>query len=178
MNKYLFYVLIIVYWAFFQPLNVYASYMLPYPSAMPGNKIYTVSRVLDSLKKYWYFGDIAQTKYHMELADKYLVEAKTLFEYQQYLLGMDALLRSDFHFGQLKERIRKVRSNGKNPKDLEALVTGASDTHIALLNTLQLVTPKEFTWNPEHGNASYIPIHELFSESKNIRIRIKSDNSL
>lgn len=170
MKKYLLvYILIIAYLVFFQPVNVYASYMLPYPSAMPGNKIYTVTRVLDSLKKYWYFGDIAQTKYHLELSDKYLVEAKTLFEYQQYLLGIDALTRSDAHFTQLKDAIRLVAANGKNPKDLVELILGAAETHIALLNTMQLVTPKEFTWKPEVGNASYIPIHELISGSKNIR---------
>lgn len=170
MKKYLaVYIVIALYWVFFRPVSVYASYMLPYPSAMPGNKVYAVTRVLDSLKKYWYFGDIAQTKYHLELSDKYLVEAKTLFEYQQYLLAMDALTRSDAHFVRLKDTVRSVAANGKNPNDLVQLILGAADTHIALLNTLQLVTPKEFTWKPEVGKASYIPIHELISGSKNSR---------
>jgi len=62
---------------------IHAEYVLPYPSYMPGNKIYRVSRVVDKIKKYWYFGNIAQIKYHLALADKYLVEAKTLMEYDQ-----------------------------------------------------------------------------------------------
>jgi len=78
--------------------QVRAEYVLPYPSAMPGNKLYRIMRIIDELKKPLYFGSITRYKYHLSLADKYLVEAKTLFEYKQYLLAVDALERSDREF--------------------------------------------------------------------------------
>src|SRR3989344_2434627 len=83
--------------------RVEAAYVLPYPSYMPGNKLYTFSRFFDEVGRIWNFGSIASTKYALHLSDKYLVEAKTLFEYQQYLLALDALQRSDRQLKCLKQ---------------------------------------------------------------------------
>src|SRR5450759_5012191 len=80
---------------------VYADYVLPYPSYMPGSSLYKVSRVVDLLKFYWSWGNIAQIKYHLALSDKYLIEAKTLMEYKQFLLGTDDLRRYDKEFVNL-----------------------------------------------------------------------------
>ena len=179
MRKYFFYCLVIISYSFFViPSQVYASYMLPYPSTMPGNKIYKITRILDSLKEYWYFGDIAQAKYHLMLSDKYLVEAKTLFEYRQYLLGQDALIRSDTQFAALSDSLKSIEKNGKNATEIKRLVQDAADSHIALLNILQSNTPMEFEWTPEKGNVTHIPIHDMISDAKNLRMKVKnsSDN--
>lgn len=169
-----FWLLVFGYLLFIHPLQIYAAYMLPYPSTMPGNKIYKITRMLDALKGYWYFGDIAQAKYHLMLSDKYLVEAKTLFEYKQYLLGQDALLRSDSHFSLLEESIMRIETNKKNATDVKRMVSEAADSHIALLNMLQTVTPEVFDWTPEKGEATHIPIHDMIANSKNIRMSIKN----
>src|SRR5450759_4493421 len=91
---------------------VYADYVLPYPSYMPGSSLYKVSRVVDRLKFYWSWGNIAQIKYHLALSDKYLVEASTLMEYKQYLLGVDALRRSDAEFTKLPVYVAGAKKEG------------------------------------------------------------------
>ena len=109
---------------------VYAEYVLPYPSYMPGHKLYKVSRILDDLKQYWYWGTIAQSKYHQGLSDKYLIEAKTLFEYKQYPLALDALRRSDQYFQ-------------KNTPD------AAREAHTRALTLLNAQLPESFVWQDE-----------------------------
>src|SRR3989344_5659903 len=75
-------------------------YVLPYPSSMPGNKLYKVHLFLESLEQYWYFGSFGQFKYSLKESDKYLVEAKTLFDYKQYILANKALQKSDIYFSR------------------------------------------------------------------------------
>lgn len=150
--------------------SVQASYMLPYPSAMPGNKVYRINRIIDSLKNYWYIGNIAQLKYHLALADKYLVEAKTLMAYQQYLLGKDALIRSDIHFAKLVQLFKNIQADKKDTIQFQTIIQEATDTHILTLNVLQSNTPEDFIWSPEKTAATQIPIHELLRSSKQIRM--------
>lgn len=171
-NK-LFWLLILGYWLFILPDQIYASYMLPYPSTMPGNRIYKITRILDSLKTYWYFGDIAQVKYHLMLSDKYLVEAKTLFEYRQYLLAQDALIRSDNHFKLLDNALTDGTNNGKDMGEIGHTVADAADAHITLLNSLQTILPESFDWTPEKGDATRLLIYEHISDAKKIRMSVK-----
>lgn len=130
--------------------HVHAEYLLPYPSYMPGHKLYTLSRILDGLKRYWYFGTIAKTKYHQSLSDKYLVEAKTLFEYKQYPLALDALERSDQHF-------QKSTSDG------------AREAHVETLNLLKAQLPETFVWQDEHQQPMTLAIREALNHSIAIR---------
>ncbi len=143
--------MLIVYCLLFIAPSVRADYVLPYPSYMPGNKLYRVTRIIDKLKNYWYFGEIGQAKYHLGLADKYLVEAKTLFEYRQYLLAVDALQRSDDEF-------KKV------PKNLDA-----AEKHIEVLTQLLSIVPDAFTWTSEKAEATQLPLKNLLEAS--IRLR-------
>ena len=154
---------------------VYASYVLPYPSFMPGNKLYKVSRAVDVLKKYWYFGSIAQVKYHMSLSDKYLVEAKTLFEYRQYLLGVDALKRSDNEFRQIPIHIQQGDREGKDMSVWKQMVAEASLVHTDILDKLILISPKEFQWSPEKDTPTTLPLHELLDQSIVIRSTIPQE---
>src|SRR3990167_5335496 len=96
MWRYLFIVLFILVLTFRAP-TVFAesSYVLPYPAAMPGSIWYEIDLLKEKAYQFLYFGDLSQFAYNLSEADKYLVEAKTLFEYKQYLLGYQALLKSD-----------------------------------------------------------------------------------
>lgn len=129
---------------------VFADYVLPYPSYMPGHKLYKVSRIIDELKRYWYWGNIAQAKYHQGLSDKYLVEAKTLFEYRQYPLALDALKRSDEHFqkGAFDE---------------------ARETHTAIFNQLMTMLPETFVWQDEYKAPLNLNLHASLNRSLQIR---------
>jgi len=142
--------LFIIYCVLFIAPVVRADYVLPYPSFMPGNKIYKISRIVDRVKEYWYFGNLAQAKYHLSLSDKYLVEAKTLFEYKQYLLALDALTRSDDHFSQQKN-------------------TEAAKAHIFVLESLLGQLPDTFQWTPEKETATQLPIAQKLQDSIKIR---------
>lgn len=149
--------------------HVYASHVLPYPSFMPGNKIYKITRLLDSLKKYWYFGSISSYTYHIGLSDKYLVEAKTLFEYQQYLLAQDALKRSDDEFLRAYPYLLNGVREGKDMHTFQEDYREASQEHLRILTALLSSLPTDVQWTPEKTAATHIPIAERINGSIGIR---------
>lgn len=150
MKKNWLFLLLVSYCLLFLAPGIHAAYVLPYPSFMPGNKIYKVLRIVDRAKAYWYWGELGQAKYHMALADKYLVEAKVLFEYQQYLLAVDALKRSDEHIKQAATIEQKAE-------------------HVRVLERIKQEVPVEFTWTPEKAEATQLPLHELLDVSIALR---------
>lgn len=146
-----------------------SSYVLPYPSAMPGSKFYKLHQLFEGMEKYWYFGDFASYHYNLKYSDKYLVESKTLFEYGQYLLAYEALKKSDFFFNETKESLEKANRNKKNIDEKKGNLRNASLKHIEVLNQLISLTPQEFDWKPEKGNPSKIKIKEKINESIKVR---------
>jgi hypothetical protein len=152
-----------------------AEYMLPYPSFMPGNKIYRISRIVDSLNKHWYFGNIAQIKYHIGLSDKYLVEAKTLMEYKQYMLATDALLRSDTECKQVPLYIKQVELEKIDTANLKMMIAGSMDKHEEVLTNLISTTPIQFVWSPEKSVATTLLIHDNIEKSRTIRKQIRNE---
>lgn len=154
--------------------SVHASYVLPYPSYMPGNKLYRISRFIDASKKWWHWGNIASAKYHLGLADKYLVETKTLFEYKQYLLALDALVRSNEHVGQIPAFIEAAKKEGKDMKAQGQIVVEAMDVHNDVLTKLVREVPAEFFWQPEKSSGSSLKIKELLTKSIDLRQKLRS----
>lgn len=152
---------------------VFASYVLPYPSYMPGNKLYRISRLIDTVKNYWYFGNIAQLKYHMGLADKYLIEAKTLFEYQQYLLAVDALTRSGEQLKVIPVNYYRAIGQGKDIQQLKKAINEEIDVHNDLLNKLKNDLPSSFAWQPEREKTTELRLHELLDRAIQDRLNIK-----
>ena len=148
---------------------VFADYVLPYPSYMPGNKLYKISRILDVIENYWHFGAIAQTKYHLQLSDKYLVEAKTLFEYRQYLLGSDALERSDMQFSSLQSQMNTVSKEGVDTLLLRTTIKDAAAKHVEVLQGLLDTTPETFNWTPEKTKATLLNIHAQIQSAIDLR---------
>ena len=166
--------LLIAYCLLFIP-SVLADYVLPYPSYMPGNKLYRVIRIVDQLKRYWYWGNIAQLKYHMGLSDKYLVEAKTLMEYNQYLLAADALIRSDNEFMQLTKYVGGAKNEHVDVTHYKELVSGAAQKHTQVLSSLMLLVPKEFTWTPEKAKATDLKLQDMLNASVTVRSSTAKD---
>ncbi|MCX6791898.1 MAG: hypothetical protein NT149_02570 [Candidatus Gottesmanbacteria bacterium] len=150
---------------------------MPYPSYMPGNCMYKVSRILDRLKFYWSRGNIAQIKYHLALSDKYLIEAKTLMEYKQYLLGTDALRRSDKEFMQLPAYVAGAKKEGVNVSELERLISDAAEKHAQLLAELLISTPNQFMWSPEKSKPTELPLGEMLKTSVVERQHIASETA-
>ena len=152
-----------------------AEYMLPYPSYMPGNKIYRISRIIDSLNRFWYFGNIAQIRYHIGLSDKYLVEAKTLMEYKQYLLATDALMRSDNEFMQVLQYVKQAGGKNIDTTNLKITIIGSADKHEEVLTNLISSTPIQFVWSPEKSAATTLLIHDNIEKSRTIRKQIRNE---
>lgn len=153
------------YALFIMHTPVHASYVLPYPSFMPGNKAYKISRLLDTISAYWYRGNIAQVKYHLGLSDKYLVESKTLFEYKQYLLGMDALERSTKEFQTVPIYIKNGIAEGKDMKGFQNTITNAAIEHIRVLDEMKKGSPEEFRWTPEKASPSDLSLHNTIDKA-------------
>lgn len=155
--------------------SVFAQYVLPYPSFMPGHKLYHLSRVVDEIKGYWYWGNIAQVKYHLSLSGKYLVEAKTLLEYRQYLLGLDALSRSQKHFMLLPAYLARAEHEGKDVRYLKELVGEAVETHHRLLLEEKPKLPETFWWQPERKEATFLPLHQRLDEAVSQLVQVQNN---
>ena len=151
------------------PQIVRADYVLPYPSYMPGNKLYTVSKIFERVESWWYWGAIGQTKYHMMLADKYLVEAKTLFEYKQYVLAIKALQSSNEHISEVPKYITLSERQGKNMTQFTSLFEEEEVVHRTVLGKLQAELPKTFLWTPEKESATTLDIGGLLSRAITLR---------
>lgn len=146
-----------------------ADYVLPYPSFMPGNSFYKLSRIADRLNKYWYWGSIARFRHHLHLSDKYLVESKTLFEYKQFVLAIDALKRSNNEFLAISQYLLIAQKEGKDMKNSKDVLREASKSHKEVLKKIEIGTPSVFTWTPEKSVSSELFIHNEIKEAIAIR---------
>lgn len=151
--------------------NIYAQqlHVLPYPSEMPGSKLYALYLIKEAILKYWYFGNFSQFTYNLMYADKYLVEAKTLFEYQQYLLGSKALKKSDTYFQNAPLFLTKAQKEGKDISQKQRIYAEAAQKHTEILLKLRQETPKDFLWQPEKSGSSMLELWKEIDESIKIR---------
>lgn len=146
-----------------------SSYVLPYPSVMPGGLSYKLHLIFEGISKYWYFGDFGQFDYNLKMSDKYLVEAKTLFEYKQYLLGYQALKKSDSYFTNVLPSLLKAEKNGKNILQKRLILTQAAQKHVETLNRIQTDSPDTFNWQPENASPTTLNIKGTITNAINIR---------
>lgn len=149
--------------------NANSSYVLPYPSAMPGSSLYKINLVKDEILKYWYFGNFGQFKYNLKLADKYLVESKTLFEYGQYLLAIRALHKSDDYFRKTEKFLSKAKSEGKNIEVNRSIQKNSAKKHIEVLKKISQELPENFEWNPEKDKPSSLHLRKEINNSISTR---------
>lgn len=151
------------------PILAESSYVLPYPSFMPGNIFYKINFIQEKLDKYWYFGNFSKFTYNLKLADKYLIEAKTLFEYKQYLLANEALKKSDKYFIEVHLFLGKAKLEGKNTTEKEQILKEAAIKHGEILEQLKVQVPKEFLWEPEKEKSTPLFLWEEIDHSIEIR---------
>lgn len=149
--------------------QVEAEYILPYPGPMPGNKLYKIIRIVDNLQFYWSWGNIARINYFMDLSDKYLIEAKTLFEYKQYLLGVDSLRRADEAWKQIQPYIEKARLEGKDIEYLKTRHKDQASSHKELITRFKNELPPSFVWTPEKEQATDLPLENILEDSIKLR---------
>lgn len=151
----------------FPVTQIFASeYILPYPSYMPGHKLYKIEQIWNILQKYWHFGNIAKFKYYMGISDKKLIEAKTLFEYKQYQLAVQALEESGKNYKQARKYLKKAQAQGKKLDKQRALFVSAGQKHIQVLKKLQNNLPDDFIWKEEK------------KEPKKLKLKVKLSNAI
>jgi hypothetical protein len=149
--------------------HVYAEYILPYPSIMPGNRWYPVKIFLEKVQYYWYFGEMGRAKYHLQLADEYLVESKTLFEYGQYRLAITALEKSNANFSLAYLAVRDVVGKNKDTGETKAVLEGAGKKHEQVLADIGTNVPETVNWQEEKKDIETFSIAQLLKEAIIIR---------
>jgi hypothetical protein len=153
-------------------VSAQSPYVLPYPSVMPGSIFYKLSLIHDKILKFWHFGDFGRFRYNLSQSDKYLVEAKILFDYKQYLLASQALQKSDNYFRKIEPALLSAKKNRKNTEDKEKLLREAAAKHIEELSKLRQSLPATFEWRPEKQQAVNLKLHEAIDASVKIRQEI------
>lgn len=151
------------------PVFAQSSYVLPYPSSMPGSISHKPRIVWEKIMKYWYFGNFGQFEYNLKQSDKYLVEAKILFEYKQFLLGYEALIKSDSYFLQVSSHLELAKRENKDIEDKKNILKSAALKHIEALDLLTNEVPKTFEWTPEKSSPTTLNLEKAISESIEIR---------
>lgn len=156
---------------FLAPLNAFArsDYVLPYPSVMPGNKMYVLHIIEERISKYWYFGDYGSFTYNRQLADKYLVEAKTLFEYNQHLLALRSLAKSNKYFQQMLTAIESTDRSKNGREEKVALMRSAAEKHQEILEALRNELPQSVVWQEEKKDSQVLTLSKELSEAMKIR---------
>lgn len=167
MNRFCFTISLLMFAFLLLSKHAYAdlSYVLPYPAEMPGSRFYKIQELTHEISKFWYFGSFGKFKYNLQSSDKYLVEAKTLFEYDQFLLGQNSLLKSDEYFSKLLSNINQSKLEGKNISGLIFLHNQARQKHMEVLLKIRDDVPDTFDWQPERKSAITIKLHEVIDRS-------------
>ncbi len=161
----------ILFFYFLSPQLTYANsnYVLPYPSTMPGSVYYKMHLVLEKLMQYWYFGNLGKFEYNLKESDKYLVEAKTLFEYNQFLLGYTALKKSDTYFQQTKPFLLNAQKGRENISEKRNLLHQAAEKHIETLEKIKSEVPPTILWQPEKSLSTKLNLLESINQAELIR---------
>lgn len=160
------FILFLLFFLFTPRVFANSEYVLPYPSFMPGNKIYILYNAYSLATKFLYFGDFGKFNYSLKLADRNLVESKTLFDYKQYMLAYKSLKRSDEYFKRAS-LIEKVNKNGKDEK--KRLFKSAARKHKEELIKIKEIVPEFILWSPEKEQPTKLELRKAIIESIKIR---------
>lgn len=164
------FILIVIF--LLQTQTALAEYILPYPSYLSGNKLYKVSEFVDSIKKYWYFGTLTQLKYIQEMSDKHLVEAKTLFEYKQYALGVRALEKSNTDASEIPTILLRLNTEQKSNQAIVQKVNEEMEAHKEVLKRMFLEVPESVNWSEEKKTPFLIDFSKLYLVALGVREKV------
>lgn len=170
-----FFVLFLVFFLIFfsnKPINA-SEYVMPYPpSFMPGNKFYRIRQITEMILEYLYFGNLAHYKYYRNLSDKYLIQAKTLFEYKQYQLALNSLEKSDEAFNKAGLSLFDARKEKKNISEQLKQINEEYSKHLEILDLLLKSQPEKITWLEEKKSEKTLEIKHLLNVAKKTRYNL------
>ena len=146
--------------------NVSAQeYVMPYPGFMPGHPLYKISETADTVQQWWSFGSFARFKHHLALADKKLIEAKTLLEYKQYFLATKAVTNYEYQLRLANKFLGEAQNEGKDISEKKVVFRNAITKHREILERLKYESPKEVFWNPEREVPQTIEIEKILNKA-------------
>lgn len=163
------FILVLLFEIFTVRVFAQSSYVLPYPSFLPGSVFYKPHLLFEEVSRYWSFGDFGQFKYNLKEADKYLVESKTLFEYKQYLLAIKSLKKSNSYFDVVLANLYKAQKEGKNISQNRNILHEASLKHVEVLLKIAKEVPENFLWQPEKKKSITLYLRKEIREAIDIR---------
>jgi len=137
---------------FFPLRNVLAvadNYVLPYPGLMPGNKLYVIKETWDKFMSLFMWGNFTNFKYELAMADKKIVEAKTLYEYGQLELAGKALADYQKRIQKLPSLLVLAQKEDKIIAPKNEILKMAVKKHLDVLQRLANEVPQQTTWVQE-----------------------------
>lgn len=137
-----------------------SSYVLPYPSFMPGHKFYRVEEIFDRLYGFWCFGNLARFKCDSKMADKKLIEARILFEYGQLSWGIGAIQKYRLYLSRTFLALEMASGEGKNVSQKKEIFIAALDKHQEVLGEILGKTPETFYWQEEKEEGKTLTIKQ------------------
>ncbi len=146
-----------------------SSYVLPYPSFMPGSTFYLPHLLWEKVSKYFYFGSLGQFKYNLGESDKYVVEAKTLYEYGQFMYASNSLNKSNEFFNNSLDSLNNAQKENKDVSLQRELLKGAALKHIEVLEKSESLLPEVVVWSPEKVKPTTIYIKRSIDEAILVR---------
>lgn len=166
-----FFIFLLLFFSFSKISLANSSYVLPYPSSMPGSFLYKPHLIFEQIMKFWYFGNFGQFEYNLKESDKYLVEAKILFEYNQFLEASFSLQKSNSYFQNTMPYLILAKKEGKNISKKRELLREAALKHIEVLEKLSSELPDRFEWRPEKDKPTVIYIKDNLNKAVSERAK-------
>ena len=108
------------------------------------------------------------------MADKKLVESKTLFEYKQYALAMNALHESTVQVTSIPRLLESAAVQGIDMKKFNTTICEQMIVHQEVLQQLRTSLPLAFTWQEEKKDAVNLPIGEAIDTAMTARVDVKT----
>jgi hypothetical protein len=142
------------------------AYILPYPSFMPGHKFYRVEKVFDQISGWWSFGNLAQFKHCLKVADKKLVESKILFEYGQLALGLEGIQKYKFYLNKACLALERAKKEKKNISQKKEIFEEALRKHKEVLDGLLSQTPEAVFWQEEKKKGRTLEIQREINSAR------------
>ncbi len=167
--KVLLFVLLFFFLSTFKAFAESSTYVLPYPSFMPGSMFYRSHLLWEVISKYFYFGSLGQFKYNLGESDKYIVEAKTLYEYGQFMYASNSLNKSNEFFKNSLDSLNNAQKENKDVSLQRELLKGAALKHIEVLKKTESFLPEVVVWSPEKVKPTTIYIKRSIDEAILVR---------
>ena len=108
------------------------------------------------------------------MSDKHLVEAKTLFEYKQYALGVRALEKSNSEVVQISPLLSRLIEEKKSNPEIIENVDEEMRSHVGVLARMFSETPDSIEWTEERQAPRVINLNDFHTIAIQLRQELRN----